>query len=82
VATANVMLIRAQKRREVVPALQQVLTEFGCLIMTRLGLHEAGDTCSDEGLIILHLIDDADEIKRFEDALSKLDGIKYKVVRI
>jgi len=81
-AKANVMFIKAQKRREIAPALQTVLTDFGCLIMTRLGLHEAGDTCSDEGLIILHLVDDEEEIKRFEEALSKLDGIKYKLVTI
>lgn len=77
---ANIMLIRAKKRRQNVPALQQTLTEFGCLIMTRLGLHEAGDVCSDEGLIILHLIEDEAEVNRFKKALSELDGIKCELV--
>jgi hypothetical protein len=78
----NIMIIKTQKRRDNVPSLQKVLTDFGCLITMRLGLHEAGNVCSDEGLIILHLIDDESEIKSFEEALTKLDHIKYKLVQI
>ncbi len=37
-----------------------LLTEYGCYIRTRLGLHEAAsDDCSNKGLILLELIDDA-----------------------
>lgn len=78
----NIMIIKTQNRRENVPSLQRILTDFGCLIKMRLGLHEAGNICSDEGLIILHLIDDETEIKSFEEAISKLDHIKYKLVQI
>lgn len=78
----NIMIIKTAKRRENVPSLQKVLTEFGCLVKTRLGLHEAGSVCSDEGLIILHLIEDEAEVKRFEQALGELDYIKFKLVQI
>jgi hypothetical protein len=48
----------------------------------RLGLHEAGDACSDTGLIILQLTDEPEEIKRFEEALDALGGVAYKVTSI
>lgn len=78
----NILIIKTSNRRGNVPSLQKVLTEFGCLVKTRLGLHEAGNVCSDEGLIILHLVDDEAEVKRFEEALGELDHIKFKLVQI
>lgn len=78
----TIMVIKASKRRENVDALQAALTEFGCLIKARLGLHEAGDACSDEGLIILQLVDDGVETAKFEAALSSLSGIAFKSVQI
>ena len=77
------MAIRASKRREVADALQGVLTEFGCNIKMRLGLHQAGDVCSEEGLILLQLVDaeEAGAIKALEDALAKIDGIRFKTIQ-
>ena len=78
----SIMVIRASKRRENVESLQKVLTEYGCNIKMRLGLHEAGDVCSDEGLIILQLIDHDGEVDSFKKALKKLDGIRYDTIEI
>lgn len=77
-----VMVIKARNRRETIDNFQKVLTEFGCIIKMRLGLHEAGDVCSDEGLIILQLVDEGDMRAKFEDELDKLDGISFKTVQI
>ena len=81
--TETIMAIRASKRREVADALQGVLTEFGCNIKMRLGLHQAGDVCSEEGLILLQLVDaeEAGAIKALEDALAKIDGIRFKTIQ-
>lgn len=79
----NIIIIRASKRRENVDSLQKVLTEFGCIIKTRLGLHEADNVCSDEGLIILQLSNnDNEELERFKKALTELKGITYKALEI
>ena len=78
-----IMAIRASKRREVADALQGVLTEFGCNIKMRLGLHQAGDVCSEEGLILLQLVDaeEVGAIKALEDALAKIDGLRFKTIQ-
>lgn len=78
----NILIIKTSKRRENVDTLQKILTEFGCIIKMRLGLHEAEDVCSDEGLIILQLIDNSEEAEKLEIALKKLDGIVFETVRI
>ncbi len=78
----NIIVIRNAKRRENADELQKVLTEYGCIIKTRLGLHEAGDACSNTGLIILQLTDESEEIAKLEKALSALEGITYQSVRI
>ncbi len=78
----TIMLIKTCNRRENIDLVQKTLTDSGCIIKTRLGLHEAGDTCSNEGLIILHLSNDEDEIAKLENALSKIDCVKVKTVQI
>jgi len=55
----NIMLILIGKRRKSATEVQKLLTEYGCYIKTRLGMHEASDTyCSDNGLIFLELAGD------------------------
>lgn len=61
--------------------LQELLTKNGCLIKTRLGLHETPGTgqCSSKGLILLELFDDKlQEINSFEKELA---GIETLTVR-
>jgi len=58
---------------------QSVLTEYGCLIKTRLGLHETGpDHCSPSGLILLELVGDDAQIRRFFGALAAIRGVEVK----
>ncbi len=77
-----IMAIRTDKRRENAEALQKVLTEYGCIIKMRLGLHEAGDRCSESGLILLVLTEPRDEIGRLEAALKKVDGIQFQTMEV
>lgn len=78
----NIMVIKTFKRKNNADSLQKILTEFGCIIKTRLGLHEAGNVCSEEGLIILQLVGDPGETEKLEQALNGLDGISFKSVQI
>lgn len=78
----NVMTLLVNNRRQNVPKLQEILTESGCIIKTRLGLHEAGDACSNNGLIILQLVGSKDEVCKLEEALNKLDGIMAKNIEL
>lgn len=78
----NILVIKTCKRKSNADFLQKILTEFGCIIKTRLGLHEAGNICSDEGLIILQLTGDSAEAEKLEQALNGLDGISFKSIQI
>jgi len=78
-ACYNVMSVLTNKRIQNVNEMQKVLTESGCIIKTRLGIHDAGeDFCSNEGLIILHLIGSETEISSLEENLNKIPGIIAK----
>ena len=58
---------------------QAVLTEFGCNIKTRLGLHEVTDmTCSTIGLLIIETYGDMAKIRDMEARLKAVHGIVVK----
>jgi len=78
----NIMAVKIDERRKNSPDVQQVLSSFGCSIKVRLGLHEAGSVCSDEGLLILQLTGDTDEMKKLEKALNEMDGVKARMIII
>lgn len=58
---------------------QDLLTEYGCYIKTRLGLHEAGGSCSPAGLIIVEFVPDVSEkIVELEGKLIAIEGLKVR----
>jgi hypothetical protein len=62
-----------------VSEVQTLLTEYGCSIKTRLGLHEASkQECSPNGLIILELIDDTEKAEEFATKLSSVEGVEVQ----
>lgn len=74
----NVMSLILNNRVQNAVKLQDVLTESGCIIKARIGLHEAGDCCKNEGLIILQLVGSDEEIEKLEMKLNTVDGVKAK----
>lgn len=57
---------------------QEILTEFGCFIKTRLGLHKTdSDICYPYGIILLEVIDDA-KAKELLNRLVEIDGIELQ----
>lgn len=62
-----------------VPGVQKILTEFGCNIKTRLGLHDVdGNYCSPNGLLILELVGELAKCQQLMDALTKVEGVEVK----
>jgi hypothetical protein len=71
--------VHITNRVQEVPAVQQVLTEFGGLIRTRLGLHEVQDGHdSPSGLLILEMVGDAQKKAQFEKALKAIGGVQVQ----
>ena len=58
---------------------QQLLTKYGNVIRTRLGLHENHyETPKIKGLLVLEMVGDADEIAAFEKAVCHISGIQIQ----
>lgn len=81
-AAFRIMAIRTNRRTSNVDTMKKTLTKFGCSIKMRLGLHEAGDVCSEEGLILLQLTDDREEAEKLEEALSSIPGVSAKLIEL
>ena len=58
---------------------QKILTEYGCNIKTRIGLHDIkGDECTGTGLLILELIGNEGKIQEMAAKLKNIEGIQVK----
>jgi hypothetical protein len=62
---------------------QNMLTKHGCLITTRIGIHEVTkESCSQKGLIILHINGSEDEIKVLQKDLNAIDGVSANYMAV
>ena len=58
---------------------QKVLTEFGCNIKTRLGLHEVSENyCAGEGVVLLELVGGPEILQRMTAKLAVIEGVQVK----
>lgn len=72
----TIMGIEIQNREELAVKVQGLLTKHGCVIKTRLGLHETGNFCSPSGLIILEFApNETGEYDALENELNDLEGV-------
>jgi hypothetical protein len=66
--------VHITQRVENVPAVQAVLTKYGCNIRTRLGIHDAdGTSCSPSGLLLVDAF--GAETEDFYRELKELKGV-------
>ena len=62
-----------------VDSVQHTLTEYGCSIRTRLGLHEADKGfCSPNGLLLLEMTDDDATATELMEKLNAIEGVEVK----
>ena len=62
-----------------VDKVQRTLTEYGCSIRTRLGLHEADKGfCSPNGLLLLEMTDDTKTADALAAKLNAIEGVEVK----
>lgn len=74
-----VMGICVTNRVENATELQKVLTECGCYIKTRLGLHEVNENlCAPGGLIILEIHGGDSAIAELESKLKMIKGLQVQ----
>jgi len=79
----SVLLILIGNRKEEALKVQQILTAWGCIIKTRLGIHDGVlDNCSDEGLLILELHGTQEQKDELTRKVSVLPGVSSKLVEL
>ncbi|MCL4190598.1 MAG: hypothetical protein KJZ87_02545 [Thermoguttaceae bacterium] len=63
-------------RYQKAPTVQELLTEYGCHIKTRIGLHQVDEKfCSPRGLIILEMFGDEAKCQELFDKLAAIEGV-------
>ena len=66
--------------KEALPV-QQVFTEFGCNIKTRLGLHDVdGNLCAPGGVVILELVGEPGIDDQIAGRLADIEGVEVKKI--
>jgi hypothetical protein len=79
----TLLLILVGKRKETAVKVQQILTVWGCIIKTRLGIHDGVmDNCSDEGLLILELHGTEEQKKELARKVEVLTGVSSQLVNL
>jgi hypothetical protein len=77
------MAILVSRRSKNAVRVQELLTEYGCNIKTRLGIHDGvGDRCSDDGLILLELAGESPVHKELSEKLKALDGVAAELIEL
>lgn len=79
----SILVVLVSRRREAAVAVQQALTEHGCCIKTRLGIHDGVvGRCADSGLIILELVGEKAERDALAAALAGIPGVSTRLVEL
>jgi len=79
-SVCNIIAVRIDHRVKNAINFQNVITEFGCSIRVRLGIHEADEgVCASDGLIILQVISKEKELL---ENLNNTPGITAKLIEI
>lgn len=73
--------IHVNDRMHHVPELQKHLSDYGCYIKTRLGLHEVSENyCSPNGIIIIEMIGDQQKTEELMKLLNQIEGVEVKMM--
>ncbi len=71
--------LQIKDRKSLAEKVQKLLSQYGCYIKTRIGLHDVHDNiCSGTGIILLEMFGDNKKIKEFQNKISKLSGVTLK----
>jgi hypothetical protein len=79
----TILIVLIGSRKESAVKVQQVLTAWGCIIKTRLGIHDGVmENCSDEGLLILELYGTDEQKNELARKLAVLPGVSSQLVNL
>lgn len=75
-AKKTILGVHVAQRTKHTAKVQKILSDYGCSIRTRVGLHDARDgVCSPNGLILLDVVSKAGKLAA---ELAKVPGVAVK----
>ena len=78
----TIMAVKLAKRSDLAAEVQEVLTDHGCIIAARMGLHEIENGCRQDGLITLFLDGSEERINDLKDSLNNYENVKAKTLSL
>ncbi len=79
----SILIILIGKRKESAVTVQQVLTAWGCIIKTRLGLHDGVlEDCTNQGTVICELCGTKEQNEELANKVSVIQGVSSKLVTV
>ncbi len=79
----DIVAVLIESRSETAVNVQKILTGWGCLIKTRLGLHDGVlNKCSQTGLVILEMVGEDEKIDECVRKLNLIKGAQAKHIRL
>ncbi len=71
----TILGIKLSNRTATSPEFQNIISEYGCIIKTRIGLHSTcSSVCANYGIILLEIVDD-ENISQLKKDLLKIEGV-------
>ncbi|MBP7310336.1 MAG: hypothetical protein KA984_03500 [Candidatus Cloacimonetes bacterium] len=81
--TYKVVLVKIDHRSSEATKVQDILTQYGCNIKVRLGLHEVSqEFCANDGLVVLEVEGKDTDIQDMLQALKKVDFVKAQLIEM
>lgn len=74
----TILGIKLPNRNTTAQEFQKIVSKYGCIINTRIGLHSLqGGFCTSYGIILLEIIDDK-KLRELETELLKINNIELQ----
>lgn len=81
--TYKVVLVKIDHRSTEATKVQEILTQYGCSIKVRLGLHEVSkEFCANDGLVILEVEGEKAETEKMLVALNAVEYVNAKYIEM
>ena len=79
----TLLIVLIGKRKDAAVNVQKILTAWGCIIKTRLGIHDGIlDNCSDAGLVILELYGTKEQKEELARKVAVIPGVTSQLVNL
>ncbi len=77
-----IIAVHITDRLKKVPAVQALLSKYGCNIKTRIGLHETShEVCSANGILLLEMFGDTKKCLQLAVEMNRIEGITAKPIQ-